>query len=176
MTRDEFNEFVRQQSRKFYGYAFRILRNQEEAEDAVQEVFIKLWKMNEKLDEYISIDALATTMIKNYCIDQIRKQKNIQKTGTDNQELNNVEYPSPHRLMEIRESDDIINNIIGNLDEKYRTVVKLREIDELAYEEIADITGININTLRVILSRARCIIRDEYNKYTNERRRVKYTS
>jgi RNA polymerase sigma factor (sigma-70 family) len=176
MTRTEFNDYVRQQSRKLYGYAFRILRNQEEAEDAVQETFIKLWKMDEKLDEYLSIDALATTMIKNYCIDQIRKQKNTQKKGTDNHEFNNVEYPSPHRLMEIRESDDIITKIIGNLDEKYRTVVKLREIDELAYEEIADITGMNINTLRVILSRARCIIRDEYNKYTNERRRVKYTS
>ncbi len=176
MTRDEFNEYVRQQSRKLYGYAFRILRNQEEAEDAVQEVFIKLWKINDKLDEYKSIDALATTIIKNFCIDQIRKQKNIQKTSTDNQELNNIEYPSPHRLMEIRESDDIINGIIGNLDEKYRLVVKLREIDELSYEEIAVITSMNINTLRVILSRARCIIRDEYNKYTNERRRVKYTS
>jgi len=176
MTRDEFNEYVRQQSRKLYGYAFRILRNQEEAEDAVQEVFIKLWKINDKLDEYKSIDALATTIIKNFCIDQIRKQKNIQKTSTDNQELNNIEYPSPHRLMEIRESDDIINGIIGNLDEKYRLVVKLREIDELSYDEMAHITGMNINTLRVILSRARCIIRDEYNKYTNERRRVKYTS
>jgi RNA polymerase sigma-70 factor (ECF subfamily) len=176
MTRDDFNEYVRQQSRKLYGYAFRILRNQEEAEDAVQEVFIKLWKMKEKLDEYKSIDALATTVIKNYCIDQIRRQKNLQKTGTENLELNNIEFPSPHRLMEIKESTEIINNIIGNLEEKIRKVVRLREIEELSYEEISDITGLNINTLRVILSRARCTIRDEYNKYTNEKRRVKFTS
>jgi RNA polymerase sigma-70 factor, ECF subfamily len=65
MSRTDFNDLVHQLNRKLYGYAFRILRNQEEAEDAVQEVFIKLWKMNEKLSEYNSIDALATTMTKN---------------------------------------------------------------------------------------------------------------
>ena len=75
MTRKDFDHLVQQQSRKLYGFAFRILRNQEEAEDVVQEIFIKLWKMGEKLDEYKSIDALATAMTKNYCIDLLRKQK-----------------------------------------------------------------------------------------------------
>jgi RNA polymerase sigma factor (sigma-70 family) len=176
MTRDEFNEYVRQQSRKLYGYAFRILRNQEEAEDAVQEVFIKLWKMKEKLGEYESIAALATTMTKNYCIDQLRKQKNLVKTEINNLEWRDNESQSPHRLMEISESDNIIITIIENLEEKYKLVVKMREFDDLSYEEIAEITGQNINTLRVILSRARSYIREEYNKYTNEKRRLKYTS
>ena len=75
MTRTDFNHLIQRQSRKLYGFAFRILRNQEEAEDVVQEIFIKLWKMGEKLDEYKSIDALAITMTKNYCIDLLRKQK-----------------------------------------------------------------------------------------------------
>jgi RNA polymerase sigma factor (sigma-70 family) len=176
MSRDEFNEYVRQQSRKLYGYAFRILRNQEEAEDAVQEVFIKLWKMKEKLGEYESIAALATTMIKNHCIDQLRKQKNLVKTDINNLEWRANESPSPHRLMEISESDNIIINIIENLEEKYKVVVKMREFDDLSYEEIAEITGQNINTLRVTLSRARSYIREEYNKYIYEKRRFKYTS
>jgi DNA-directed RNA polymerase specialized sigma24 family protein len=57
MTRTDFNDLVMQLSRKMYGYAFRILRSREEAEDAVQEVFIKLWKIGEKLGEYTSIEA-----------------------------------------------------------------------------------------------------------------------
>ena len=77
MTRDDFNELVRQQSRNLYGYAFRILRNQEEAEDAVQEVFIKLWNLGEKLDKYDKPMALAITITKNLCIDQIRKKKHF---------------------------------------------------------------------------------------------------
>ena len=66
MTRADFNDLVRQLNRNLYGYAFRILRNQEEAEDAVQEVFIKLWKLGDKLNDYNSIGALAITMIKNF--------------------------------------------------------------------------------------------------------------
>ncbi len=173
MTREKFNEYVLKQSRKLYGFAFRILHNQEEAEDAVQEVFIKLWRMGEKLDNYTSIDALATTMIKNYCIDQIRKQKHLKN---DHNEIAGYQLntsPSPHDQLENIEADTIIQRIIGDLDEKYRLVIELRDIEGLSYEEIADKTGQNINTLRVTISRARGFVREEYNKYNNEKRGVK---
>lgn len=168
MTRERFNEYVLQQSRKLYVYAFRILRNQEESEDAVQEVFIKLWKMGEKLDNYASIDALATTMIKNYCIDQIRKHKS---SKNDHRDLSDYEYktsPSPHDQMENAESDAIVHSIIGDLDEKYRIVIELRDLEGLSYEEISEKTGQNINSIRVAISRARGFIRDKYKRYNNE--------
>ena len=75
MSRPDFDTLIQQLSRKLYGFAFRILRSQVDAEDVVQEVFIRLWKMGPKLDDYKSVDALATTMTRNYCIDLIRKQK-----------------------------------------------------------------------------------------------------
>lgn len=75
MSGEEFSIYVRQTSRKLYAFAYRILRNKEEAEDVVQEVFIKLWHLGNKLDEYRCIDALATTMIRNHCIDLIRKKR-----------------------------------------------------------------------------------------------------
>jgi RNA polymerase sigma factor (sigma-70 family) len=168
MTRSDFNDYVQQQSRKLYGYAFRILRKQEEAEDAVQEVFIKLWKMKEKLGEYRSIDALATTMTKNYCIDQLRKDRNIVHDGNTKQYHNYVTSPSPHEQMVITETNEILHRIIEHLPEGYRDMIRLRDIEGLPYEEIAEHTGQNINTLRVTLSRARKLIRDEYNKYQDE--------
>lgn len=171
MSRADFNDLVHQLSRKLYGCAFRILQNQEEAEDAVQEVFIKLWKMNEKLSEYNSPDALATTMTKNYCIDQIRKQKHFLQ-----EEFNGQIYlsaPSPHEQMENRESGDILINIIDNMPEQFAELVKLREIDGLSYEEISSKTGNNINSIRVTISRARKHIRDEYNKYQHEQGGIK---
>jgi RNA polymerase sigma-70 factor (ECF subfamily) len=173
MTRDKFNEFVLKQSRKLYGFAFRILKNQEEAEDAVQEVFIKLWKMGENIDNYLSIDALATTMTKNYCIDQIRKQKHILNDHNEIVDYQNITSPSPLEQLESMESDEIVQKIIGNLDEKYRIVIELRDIEGLSYEEIADKTGQNINTLRVTISRARGFVREEYKKYNNEKRGIK---
>ncbi len=167
MTRTEFDNLIHSTSRKLYGYAYRILRDQEGSEDAVQEVFLKLWKMNSKLDKYESVEALAATMIKNYCIDQIRKQKYM---GTD--EKNPLVYhenePSPHEMLERKETYLLMHRIINNLPGIYREIIQLRDIEELSYEEIAEKTGQNINTLRVNLSRARKFVRDEYKKQNDE--------
>jgi RNA polymerase sigma-70 factor (ECF subfamily) len=173
MTRTEFNDLVRQHNRNLYGYAFRILHNQEEAEDAVQEVFIKLWNLGNRLDKYESIGALATTMIKNFCIDQLRKKKHFIQNEHEGKELQISGSASPYEIMESRESEDIMYHVIDQLPEIYKVVINLREIEGLSYEEIADKTEQNINTLRVTLSRARKIIREEFNKYQNERRGIK---
>ena len=175
MTRAEFDQLVQMQGRKLYGFAFRILRNQEEAEDVVQEVFIKLWKMGGKLGEYNSIDALATTMTKNYCIDLLRKQKNNFKGDFNTIDYQNLTTPSPQEQLETKELGEILNNIIEKLPEAYQIVIKLRDIEGVSYEEIAEKTDLNINTLRVTLSRARKLIRDEYKKYQYERRGTETT-
>lgn len=172
MTRSDFNDLVIQLSRNLYGYAFRILRSQEEAEDAVQEIFIKLWRMEEKLNAYSSIEALAITMTKNHCIDHLRKQKHFNHEDNNIQEYKSITSPSPLEQMESRESDDIIHKIIDNLPDTYKVVIRLREIDGFSYEEIAEKTNQNINTLRVTLSRARKFIRDEFNKNQYERRGI----
>jgi RNA polymerase sigma-70 factor (ECF subfamily) len=172
MTRTEFDHLIQQQSRKLYGYAFRILRNQEEAEDVVQEIFIKLWKMGEKLDEYRSIDALATSMTKNYCIDLLRKHKHDYTGDININDFQNFTSPSPQEQMENSEAGEILYRIIAGLPEIYRVVINLRDIEGISYEEIAEKTNQNVNTLRVTLSRARKIIRDEYIKFQYERRGI----
>ncbi len=173
MTRTDFSELVHRLNRKMFGLAFRILSNREEAEDAVQEVFIRLWKMGEKLDEYKSIDALANTMTKNLCIDQIRKRKRKIEEEYTNQEIKTTGSLSPLEEMESNESHEIIYTIIEELPDTYKMVIKLREIEGLTYEEIESRTGQSINSLRVTFSRARKLIRDEYNKYHYERRGIK---
>jgi RNA polymerase sigma-70 factor (ECF subfamily) len=173
MTRSDFNDLVLQLNRNLYGYAFRILHNQEEAEDAVQEVFIKLWKLGDKLNNYNSIGALAITMIKNFCIDQLRKRKHQIQEEVDRQDQIKSDNASPFEIMESKESSEILHNIINSLPDIYKDVIQLREIDGLSYEEIADKTAQNINTLRVTLSRARKMIRDEFNKFQYERRGIK---
>jgi len=175
MTRVEFDDLVRQHNRNLYGYAFRILRNQEEAEDAVQDIFIKLWNLGTKLDKYDNIGALAITMVKNLCIDQIRKKKHFMREDSEVQNIQSIDNKSPYVLLENRESEDILQNIINQLPDNYKVVIELREIEGLSYEEVAEKTEQNINTLRVTLSRARKIIRDEFNKYHYERRGIKET-
>jgi RNA polymerase sigma-70 factor (ECF subfamily) len=131
--------------------------------------------MGEKLEDYSSIDALAATMTRNYCIDQFRKKKYIDREENNVQDYCYITFPSPHEQLEQKESNDIIHDIIHNLPDKYKVVIKLREIEGLSYEEIAEKTKQNINTLRVTLSRARKIIRDEYNKHQYERKGIEIT-
>lgn len=176
MNRDDFNDLVMNISRKLYGYAYRILRDQAGAEDAIQEVFMKLWKMNTKLDEYKSIDALALTMTKNHCIDLLRKHKQYETGDNYAVKFFHAPEPTPHEQLERNETKFILDRIIGKLPEIYREMIQLRDIDGLSYEEIAVMTDQNINTLRVNLSRARKIIRDQYLKYNNETRGNKKTA
>jgi RNA polymerase sigma-70 factor (ECF subfamily) len=168
MTNTDFNNLVITIGRRLYGYAYRILRDKEGSEDAVQEVFVKLWKMNRKLDNYKSLEALAVTMVKNFCIDQIRKQKYIDPADTSSFSLYQDSEPSPQEKLESSETTVIMNRIINGLPQTYREIIQMRDIEELSYEEIADKTGQNINTLRVNLSRARKSVRDEFNKLSDE--------
>jgi RNA polymerase sigma-70 factor (ECF subfamily) len=168
MTRADFNNLVHKLSRKLYSLAYRILRDQERCEDAVQEVFVRLWKMNTKLEEYESVDALAVTMIRNHCIDQLRKQKYVEPAENNTFAVYHDPEPTPLERLERSETTSIMNRIIDGLPEIYREIIRLRDIEGLSYEEIADKTGQNINTLRVNLSRARKSVRDEFKRYYNE--------
>ena len=168
MTRLEFNNQVLLLSRKLYLVAFRFLKRQEEAEDAVQEVFMRLWNRLDDLDKFNSLEAFATTTVKNYCIDILRKEKSIVHENQDNHLyiLNNE--PSPYEVLENNETSDILNRIIAGLPDNYRQIITLKEIEGLSYNEVAEITNTNINTLRVNLSRARKMIRDEFKKQKYE--------
>ena len=126
--------------------------------------------MKEKIVEYRSIEALATTMTKNLCIDVIRRQKNFSLGEIELSYNNEYEAPSPLEKMVLNESEMIIHEIIGNMPESTRTLIQLHDLDGKSYEELAAQTGQNINTIRVNISRARKHIREEFNRYQNERR------
>lgn len=176
MTRTDFNDLVRKLGRRLYGVAYRMLNDQEGSEDAVQEVMVKLWKMNSELSRYESVEALATTMIKNHCIDIIRKQKRFIHTDQGPLSFYNSNELSPQERLEHTESFLAIRSIIDGLPETYRIIICLRDIEELDYEEIAEKIGQNINTIRVNLSRARKMVRDEYKKIYDESGRNKTTA
>lgn len=170
MTRDAFNEIIHNYNRKFFAVAFRMLRNQQEAEDVVQNVFMKMWLMGKKLDEYNDKEALGVTMTKNNCLDMLRKWKRIENDSDGVEKSNPDPDPTPFEKMVISENGNILSRIIMELPEIYRDLVRMREINGLSYVEIAEMSNININTLRVTLSRARKMIREKYLEYTNERR------
>lgn len=171
MTNDSFNALLRDHSRRLYSIAFRMLRNKQEAEDVVQDVFIRLWKMRDGLNKYKDIGALMTTMTRNCSVDVLRKWKFSASEEPSGNINSGLEITSPHDQMVASENVRIVREIINKLPTNYREIVWLKDICGLSYEEIAEILKSNVNMLRVTLSRARGMIRNEYIQYNNERRK-----
>lgn len=155
--------------------ALRILNNRQEAEDVVQEVFMKMWSMQDRLDDYTDPVALATVMTRNSCIDILRRWKHQDPADHNESPTFQIQKESPHEIFVENETNQILNRIIENLPQTYREAVRMREIQGLDYEEIANLTGQNVNTLRVTISRARQMIREQYLNYSDERGKVKRT-
>jgi RNA polymerase sigma-70 factor (ECF subfamily) len=126
--------------------------------------------MRDKLSGYDSIDALATTMTRNYCIDRLRRLKNKTHDLYSSDNVSFISTETPYEVVANKESDTILRSIISTLPDNMRSILVMKEIDELSYDEIADITGQSLNNLRVIIARARKYVRDEFNKIHYERR------
>lgn len=168
MIRADFNDLISQYSRKLYRFAYTILRDQEDAEDAVQEVFIKLWNMKDNLEKYESIEALLITMTKHFCLDMLRKRKRMIDFKDQSNKDEMVDDPTPHERLEQDENKIIIFEIIDKLPDNYKNIVLMHEIEGLSYEEISVKTNQSVNNLRVLISRAREKIRVEYKRYQYE--------
>ena len=168
MNSKEFVELLNPIRDKLFSYARKILISYEEAEDIVQEVYLRLWASREQLAEKKNVEAFAMTMTKNLCIDRYRsKGYQSSNTGIDAGEVD-IMAPvlTPQKITEQRDAVDLVKKIIETLPENMRIVINLRDIEGLEYNEISEITGTNINTLKVNLSRARKRVREELtNKY-----------
>lgn len=167
MNREEFEKEVLPVSRKLYRFAFRFFSNKEEAEDAVQDVFIKLWNMRDKLSDYNNIHAFAMTVTRNLCLDRLRKKsknliENTRVVDTRTKEM------TPQRRMESMELMKIVADMIDDLPENYRRVIQMRDIEGCEYNEISEQLGINLNNIRVNLSRARKMLRDKLKSINYE--------
>ena len=158
MTPEEFKIEVFPLKNKLFRFAKRLLDDTEEAEDMVQDVFIKLWKKKDELKEYRSIEALAMITIKNQCLDKLRGRKyTIEKIDNLKEEVEEVMKEDKADLSDIIGT---VHRIIKSLPEQQRMIIQLRDIEGYDYEEIAAILGMNENAIRVNLSRARKKIRE----------------
>jgi len=162
MTIEDFKSRVLVLNNRLYLYAYRYLKGKEEAEDAVQEVFMKLWVIKEKLDTYKNLEAFAYRVTRNLCLDKIKAKKTVRLPDTPYSQPKQTYTPA--NKLEDSERFKLVQQIIDNLPEQQRLVIQFRDIDQYSYEEISDIMEIELNAIRVNLSRARKKVRDEIAK------------
>ncbi len=158
MNLDDFKKQVIPLKNKLFRFANRLLEDREEAEDMVQEVFIKLWNRRDKLDEYRSVEALAMVTTRNLCLDKLKRRKiTIERIENLKDEMTNSQQDQKTDLSDIVHK---IHQIIQTLPEQQRSIIQLRDIEGYDFEEIAELLDMNENAVRVSLSRARKKIRE----------------
>jgi RNA polymerase sigma-70 factor (ECF subfamily) len=123
--------------------------------------------MRDDLSKYNSIEALAMRMTRNLCLDKIKLKKTVSLNGIVKEEISD-EAPANEQQSEIKIAALRAKNAIEKLDEPQKTIMQLRDIEGYDYDEIAQILNMNVNTVRVSLSRARKKVREFLlNKYYN---------
>jgi RNA polymerase sigma-70 factor, ECF subfamily len=164
MSQERFKAEILPIRDKLFHIAQRILVEEQEAEDAVQEVLLKLWHTRDSLDRYDSPAAFATTVTKNHCLDRL-KVKNRQDSLDDSYNAR-ADTDNPYLELERRNTEEVLQKIIENLPPLQQAIIKMKDMEEYEMDEIAEITGTNVEAVRVNLSRARKKVREEYLKWT----------
>ena len=147
--------------RKFLNMAMAILPNEEDAADALQDAFCKLWPRRDTINDEAKAEALTGITVRNICIDRTRKRE--LSTVPLDEEHDTIDSETTYKERE--ERYDTVKAIIDNeLTELQKRIVELKEIEGLEIEEIAKRQNMTESAVRMNLSRARNKIRECYRK------------
>ena len=150
---------------KLFRLAKRLLVSTEEAEDATQEILLKLWKNKTKISSYKNVEAFAMTMVKNYCFDRLKSKQANNLTIVHNNYKD--ETAGLQRQIEAKDSVNWVHKLMEELPEQQRIILQLRDIEQYEFSEIAKIVDMKETAVRVNLSRARKTIREQLLKRHN---------
>lgn len=127
--------------RKLYCIAYRLLENAADAEDLVQEAYLKLWDKREGLAIISNPEAFSVTLVKNMCFDLLRSGKyTLSRQSVELAEVHNM---SQADNFEVRDEAQQVRHIIAHLPVQQQKIVTLRDVKGCSYEEIEQVTGLN---------------------------------
>ena len=165
---DAFSELVQIYEKKAYNFAFRMLRDKEEAEDATQEAFLRVF---DKIDTFSGNSSFSTwffTVLNNVCLDILRKRArrvntisiNQTKDAEDEFELQIEDSsPGPYEELQKKTAMELLEESLELLSQEHKEVIILRDINGFEYEDIAKILGVSLGTVKSRISRARLSLR-----------------
>ena len=138
---------------RFYRVAYHLLESRDDAEDAVQELYLKILSIPGKLVYVRDPAAYGITLLKNICIDRIRRRES--RKAEQLEELMATDAFGPDRKMTGKETLKRVMEEMRRLPEKQAKVLRMRALEGLEYDEIARKTGLSQVNIRVLISMAR---------------------
>ena len=164
MKAEEFKETFLPLSHLLFKSAFHIVGTTQDAEDIIQEVYIKLWQKRDTIPKNGNLTGYCVTLTRNLCVDFLRR-KHLSTVDVEPAEDNAVQELSAQDEMEADETHSELMNIVGKLPEKQRRVFMMRDIEGLDYPDIAKANGMTEANVRVSLNRARKFVREAIKQH-----------
>jgi len=164
-----YTEILKKYRAPLYNLLYRMVKNKMETEDLVQEAFIKAFNSLASFNDDYAFSTWLYKIAINNCIDHFRKKKLKtfpidkpieSKDGNIKREFPDVSY-QPDKFLLSKEKDKLIDEAIQNLPEKYRTAILLRHSEDKSYEEISEIMGIPLGTVKARIFRAREMLKKQ---------------
>ncbi|HLN64635.1 MAG TPA: sigma-70 family RNA polymerase sigma factor [Symbiobacteriaceae bacterium] len=183
---EAFEQLASQYYRKVYNIAYRVIGNPEDASDVAQEAFERAYL---SLPEFRGDSSFQTWLLRitnNACLDELRRRKRRKVTSLDEPmsvedgEMDRQlaiadEADGPEQALERLEVQRVVQESINALDEEYRVVVVMRDIQGYSYNEIAETLGINLGTVKSRLNRARHALKEMFGRLELLAPRVVYS-
>jgi RNA polymerase sigma-70 factor (ECF subfamily) len=156
MTTSEFEAMVMEHKDRVHNYARGILHDPEEAKDVAQECLIRLWNHRGHVEPGTGCRSWLLRSAHNLCVDRLRRRATRRETARDDDAPDPTDArPGPERLTSSVEVASRLKRALLALDHRDRSIVLLREVEGLAYEEIAELLDLKMGTLKATLHRAR---------------------
>jgi len=162
-----FNEMVDNYKDRLMNVLGRMLMNAEEAEDIVQETFIRVHQHRQSFDFRHCFSTWIYTIALNLGRNELRRRKRVKF-----QDIFDMQGREAEISVEMKTSSNvrqILDREIESLPEKYKTAFMLRDVEELSYEEVAEIMRVPLGTVKSRVNRARAILRDRLAPRVEER-------
>lgn len=164
MSKETLTSTFTELRKNFLRLAMRFLPNKEDADDALQEAFFRLWRHADQIGSREEAEALTVVTVKNLCIDTLRKRNNIPTVELDENRDESV-CDQADESIEREERFRMLERIIElRLTPLQQQILRMKEYEGKKYDEIAEILGMQEPAVRMQLSRARKEIRDCYLK------------
>ena len=155
---------------KLFRIAYALVENKADAEDILQDAYFKLWNKRDELPDIENPEAFCVTLVKNLSLDFLRSPRANRREEEIESVFTLATDSSPEKELETKDKEQQIRQLINRLPENQRQVLRLRGINDCSMDEIEQITGLNAVNVRVLLSRARKVIREQFEKlYEYER-------
>ncbi len=160
--RDAFGELVNRYQARIYSFCFQFFRNRDLAADMAQETFLRAYRYIKKYDPNRKFSTWIYSIAKNICIDEHRKKSRGKTISIDDVAPERIQsyedsrhLKNPMQISMQMQDRMMLEEAIARLPEKYRTAIILCYFQEMSYQEVADVLGLNLNLVKVRIFRAK---------------------